>query len=167
LIGDPTKLSDKNRAKGHADVLATMPEHVRALTEASGTVSDHRRLVAFVYLLLRDNMPFGKMGEITRMRITLTPENRSALFGGFDAAVMWGYVERLTDSTDEALRVTILEWVALVFRFSEHADDIPALIDMLPEADDTETIFTNGWLTQYAQYVTDDLCKPPYADART
>jgi len=167
LIGDPTQLSDKDRAKGHADVVATMPDYVAKLTKASGTVADHRRIVAFVYLLLRDNMPCGKLSEIMARRYSLTPELRTALFGGFDAAVLWGCVARLTDSTDEALRVTILEWVALVFRFSDDADALPALFALLPEADDTETVFTNGWLAQYAKYVADDLCNPPYANART
>lgn len=166
VVGDPTKLSKVDRETGHEELVHAMSSHVAALTKASGTVSDHRRLVAFVYLLLRDNMPCGVMAEIMQMRTTLTGERRITLFGHLDAAAMWAYAERLTDSTDEGLRVTVLEWVALVFRFSEHPDRLPALFDLLPGADDTETIFTNGWVATYAQYIVDELCKPPYANAR-
>lgn len=165
--GNPTELTDGQRRAGHESLVDSMPEHTAALTKASGTVADHRRLVVFVYLLVRDNMPCGKLAEIMRMRTTLSSARRGALLGDLDPAAMWSYVERLTDSTDEGLRVTILEWVALVFRFSEHADRLPALFDLVPKADDTETVFTNGWVAKYAQYVADELCKPPYANART
>ena len=158
-VGDPKMISLASRESAYKILLGEMPDRNAALAQASGMASDHRRLVAFVYLLLRDNMTFGLMESIMQKRAAYTPAQRTELFGGgwTQPVGIWTYVNRLTGLVDEEPRVVIAEWVAIVFRFSEHPEQIPALIDSLPVADDTETVLTNGWLAQYAKYVVKEL----------
>jgi len=138
-----------------------MPERRAALAQASGTVADRRRLVAFVYLLLRDNMTCGKFAEVMALRTTIT--SSVFLYQGLDVGVLEGFADRLTSSS----RAPVCDWLALVFRHSEHPERIPSLIERLPADDDIETVFTNGWLAQYAQYTADELLALTDADACT
>lgn len=153
-MSDPTKMTDEERAAGHQGVKDAMRDDVRALCDASGTVADHRRLVAFIYLLVIDNMPCGLLGEIMRMWTTIDSAKRVHLYQGLDEDALDNNARRI--APDDMLP-TVRDWLALVYRQSRYPEHIPALIERLPLTDDTETVFTNGWVAQYAQHVATQL----------
>lgn len=119
------------------------PKRAR-LARASGMVHDHRRLVCFFYLLLRDHAPCGVAGN------------------AFDDAFQDGAVltwpqevmdraARLQDSPTTKLRellrclgptLTPEMWSAIEAR--------------LPLRDDITTTFSNGWLARYAIWLADE-----------
>lgn len=141
------------RQAGGDDLVASMPDRTAAMTIASGTVSDKRRLVSFVYLLLRDNMPCGRMADIMQLRTTITAAKRVHLYQGLALDKLTGCAKSLTDGPVAPVR----DWLALVYRQSPSEEQVPKLLAMLPAADDIETVFTNGWLARYAQYVAEEL----------
>lgn len=153
-MSDPTEMTDQERAAGHQGVKDTMHDDVRALCEASGSVADHRRLVAFIYLLVRDNMPFGLLGEVMCMWKRIDSVKRVFLYQGLDEDALDNNARRI--APDDMLE-TVRDWLALVYRQSRNPTHLPALIEQLPLSDDIETIFTNGWAAQYAKHVASQL----------
>ena len=154
VVGDPTKMSDKSRDDGIASVVSSLADHVAVLTHASGTVTDHRRLVAFVYLLLRDNMPCGVMAEIMNSRMAIKNVRLVHLYSkGYSVETMEERASKLTSGPVAPVR----DWLAIVYLQTQDVMRVTALIERIPDDDDTVTVFTNGWLARYAQYVADEL----------
>lgn len=153
VTGDPAKLSKANREAGHADLVKSMSEREALLTKASGTVSDHRILVAFVYLLLRHDMPFGLMDAIVRKSVDARREGVGALYRFVDKGLTSEQAERLAGRPSVCVR----DWLADIYLSTSNPTQIDTLFDSLPESSDTEIVFTNGWIAGYAKYVADEL----------
>ena len=113
----------------------------QALFEASGEVTDLRRLVAFVYLTLRDEFPVTRVAEAVRASATV----HDPLF-----QVARDRAFRLHDKPCRRLR----SFLHLLGQSSLSWD---AYNRTLPLRDDVCTAFTNGWVALYARYVADIL----------
>lgn len=120
------------------------------LCAASGRVHDARRLVAWLFLLLRDHTP--------------TTTVSTALFemqGGAWITSERKYTQetldranRLCDAPTDTLR-EFLQRIRFVL-----SDDVWMHLDgMTPLRDDVDTTFSNGWLASFCIYVTEQLNK--------
>jgi hypothetical protein len=146
-MGRPEDMLPEVRDKGVEHVIANdIPESLIELCRASGQVTDVRRLVQYVYLLLHDCLTFGQMGEVM-LRLEK---------GG--PPVRYSYDERRL-----ALRVAggllplrLLAWIRHVRAYVEW-DRLLRIAKRLPEDDGVTVVFTNGWLARYAQFVADTL----------
>lgn len=148
--GDPKEMSDQVRKSGHAGVIESMDPLSRALCEASGCVADHRRLVAFIYLALHHVMPFLKLEAVMRM-YTIgidTPMVKASLPEHRELAA------RLSSTVPENY---MCAWLSHVFSQCEYHAWILELVETIPLEDDTETVFTNGWIALYAKHIADEL----------
>lgn len=115
----------------------------QALFEASGEVTDMRRLVAFVYLVLRDELPFSRVGEALKASET-APEPL------FQVAMDRAF--RLHDKSCRRLRV-------FLFKLNQSREQWNVYDGTLPLRDDICTSFSNGWIARYAQHVADTLTR--------
>jgi hypothetical protein len=146
--GSPEALTAAEREQGHRELLARMDPANRAACEASGCVHDARRLVAFIYLLLRDHVPCGLLGEVVRML--------DAPSEPLPVAIQCTSLARRLSAQEPCTR--LLDWLAAVEAqgLAERAT-LWSIANSLPEQDDTETLYTNGWLARYAQYIADRI----------
>ena len=148
--GDPLKMSEEQRRAGYEGLKRGMHAQESSLAEASGTVSDNRRLVAFVYLVLRDNMLAGTFAEVMRTYRTGVPPSM------FRRAI--GYDKHALRLSDKVPLPVMREWITHLFHQSSNEKGLEDLLwNMVPAHDDTETVFTNGWLALYAKHVADEL----------
>jgi hypothetical protein len=86
---------------------------------------------------------------------SIDERKREALLGGLALVTVEAYVDRLVG--DDYDRAKMVDWLALVFRWSDQPDQIPMLFDILPAHDDTTTVFSNGWAANYAKYIVELL----------
>jgi len=153
--GDPKDMSEQERTEGHAGMKKVMDPHVRALTEASGGVSDHRRLVSMIYLVLRDHVTCGCMADLMGLWRTMKPVKDAFKYMNCDKANTEFFVSRVVDVQHQA---SVCDWVvAVLHSHQSNTISFPALLNLIPVDDKTETLYTNGWLACYAQYIAAEL----------
>jgi hypothetical protein len=120
------------------------------LCAASGNVHDARRLVAWLFLFVRDHAPTSVVGtalmemaagEWVNGKREYTQETRDR-------------ANRLSDSPTDTLR----EFLQRI-RFAVTDDVWQTLDGMTPLRDDIETTFSNGWIARYCIYITEQLNK--------
>jgi len=117
-----------------------MPDAFSArLRERTGAVTDVRRLVVFIYLLIRDTVPLGVVGE-AHHRATAYSCTRSWSVTGIEAKLVRQPTKRLC-----------------VFLEGLEGCDLTQALRQLSPDDDVECAFSNGFLARYAQLVADDL----------
>lgn len=125
------------------------------MAEASGCVTDKRRLVCALYLLMRDHV---LVQEVTTAFNRLRP--------GSSAWVKWPECTASMDygsihqTRDRASRLHDYPTPKLhAFLFALWVTNIVwSEVDKLtPLRDDTSTVFSNGWLAGFAQYLADEL----------
>lgn len=125
--------------------------HARVAKE-SGLVTDKRRLVAFLYLLMRDHAPCGMVGNVLLELDGVAPYDS-------EKPIEWAQwvrdrSARLCDTPTERLRDFLARSLALA------PEGVWLDIERnLPLADDIETTFTNGWLAQYARWIATELTR--------
>lgn len=122
------------------------PEEATEMRERSGHVSDQRRVVSFLYLLLRDHLPAERIE--TALHLADTVSNVDALSQETRDRACW--ICNFPKSRVVAF-VSLLE-PAMQGRWHE-------VQGRLPLRDDIETIFTNGWLALYAKDLAERLLK--------
>lgn len=140
----------------------------RVIVEASGHVSDSRRFVQFLYLLMRDHVAIGCVGDA--LRYTFFPEDRPtsavvllALAQNPDVYVA---AKRLVDAPTErhAEFLVRLSHAVGVYVNQKNKYALPeALAKTLLETDSQDgqaSCYSNGWLARYAQFVVDVLADP-------
>lgn len=116
---------------------------------ASGGVHDLRRLVQFLYLLMRDHVPCGMVGQVML-------ENNAATFTTDDPPkweqVVIDRAARLHDAPTNRLRDFVHRARPLL------SDAVWNDIDgKLSLRDDVDSTLTNGWLGLYAQWLAEEL----------
>lgn len=120
------------------------------LCEASGRVHDPRRLVAWLFLLMRDHAP--------------TSVVNTALFEMQDGAWTKGERKYTPETVDRANRLcdkptdTLREFLQRI-RFALTDEVWMRLDGLTPLRDDVDTTFSNGWMARFCIYVTEQLNK--------
>jgi len=152
-MGRPEDMGKKERDAGvKGAVERDAPDDVsEALCVASGRVNDPRRLVGFAYLVMRDVLPVGVMGGVMRAW-----DKQRYNFVIPDAVRYEELAVRLTGERG----VWVVVWLAMLEKLipkDVRTKLLPALAKKLPEDDDVTTVYTNGWLAQYAIYLADEL----------
>lgn len=137
----------------------------RALFDASGRIEDKRRIVQFLYILLRDELEAGVLGGV--LLGTFAPKE-----GADEIWAEQQYRERPEDFFDPlrlvpypTLRHTL--FVVLLCREGCLRDDgepsytlpraVTETLGKIPGADDVGALFSNGWTARYCQAVADWL----------
>lgn len=150
--GDPEQMTDEQRAAGVSDPNSVHTPAQRELCDASGRVSDHRRLVAFIYLVLRDSLTVGWMGEIM---LTLERLGDDHFLTAEPDPLFY---EELLEGVVDVRTHRMLTWFWLLGHVDgRHPTWMAPALQQLPAQDDTTTVFTNGWLANYAKYIVEQL----------
>jgi len=128
---------------GQEERVTPYTSEAQALFEASGEVKDVRRLVAYLYLILRDEFAFGAVEDAARL---------SAVGADPASPVARDRAYRLHDKPSRRLRVFL--------HLLQQPDATWAAYDgTLPLRDDIITNFSNGWVARYAQHTADLLTR--------
>lgn len=120
----------------------------RHIREASGEVDDASRLVQFFYLLARDHLPTGKVSGA--VEASLSADKIDCVNGEWSDR----QASRLADwsPTRADSHCRLIDFVERLVHMHLPAGDLEQIVASLPGADDTEALFSNGWLARWAQY---------------
>lgn len=124
--------------------------HARIMSE-SGNVTDSRRFVAFLYLLMRDHVPVGRVLEPCASGYVSKVFHIIHLQAAHCVAV--GLVD------EEAIERTRV-YIACVLDASCLDRVSRDIASRIPAQDDVATTFSNGWLARIAQFVADEVSRP-------
>lgn len=131
-------------------LMAQMDDRSAWLARESGVIQDSRRLVQWIYLMLRDLVPAYIIEEGLRDTLSLRAEDRTH--------VRSGHIPTASHLTDVQVE-RVEDFCAMVKKraFLERAVPYETLMQQISVSDDTTTVFTNGWLALYAIHVADIL----------
>lgn len=119
-----------------------------AMRERSGRITSSEPLVSFIYVLLRDHLPAGVVEEIVLKEI----EHKVCVHTPI-AYYVRDLAPKLVDAETALDRLESFLYVLLRDHLtSEIIEEI-----MLHNVDSEESVFTNGWLANYAKDLTDRL----------
>lgn len=122
----------------------------REMLTASGQVSDSRRLVAFIYMMLLDQTPCRSVSVTLSEMMQAGAWSKDTVFTFQPETV--DRANRLCDAPKDPLR-EFLQRLRYVL-----SEDVWMTLDgQVPLRDDIETIFSNGWVASYAKWVADML----------
>lgn len=151
-----------NEAKGVRPIseadLDRFPDVIsRELFRASGEVEDRRRIVQFLFLLLRDHVPVGVLANAHTK--TFARDAQGEQHKGFVTSPL---ASRLVDQPTVWHRMFLVDLGnALYDHFDDDTEDQEYVLDEVLKktqpTDDTLVFLSNGFLARYCQFIADTL----------
>lgn len=137
-------------------------EEARRMWRKSGGASDARRLVQFLFLLMRDELPSTAIVEAHQHANAYAHDLirlGDARMRVEQSTVIDSACERLQEVPTPRLFLFIDHLVANYDRPDgwNRVSAVRRTLHRIPQKDDVVCRFSNGWLARHAQYVVDDL----------
>lgn len=132
--------------------------HDKTLHKRTGEVTDSRRLVMFIYLVLRDMLPACYVAAAHNHAVSIP-----FAVGPYPLEVNAAYMRLVGMLVDQPTNrvCTFVERVRIACRSALQSPDstrvFDALVGQLSPADDVECFYSNGFLASYAKLIADEL----------